>query len=268
MAMANVKRIVAVLCGVLAPLTAMVSAHAATQSHRYGLPVVVIHGFGGGKACPGFDVTKEAAAGLIKVGGSEHRFDAIAYYACDTDGTVCDHANADTPLETIAAHIASCLHAKYGRHQIDVVGFSSGGDIARAMIAKDPTLDVANAVQVAAPNDGAQNLNCPAYYQCKEMKKGSKFLTWLHRHPVPQGKHGTDWSVIGSDCDYIVPVASALDNPGAHTLRFSMPCYGHRRYPNDVSGALNAQGRQDATRQTHLPHCVAAIIRALDSRSY
>jgi len=63
------------------------------------------------------------------------------------------------------------------------------------------------------------------------MRPGSGLMDWLRtRAGHPDGRHGTDWSTIGSHSDYVVSAASANAMNSDHRLKYRQdndPVVGH-----------------------------------------
>lgn len=95
-------------------------------------------------------------------------------------------------IEQLGDQFATWVVGQYDDKTIDVVAFGRGGLILRSALAQRPKLRVEDAVTIGTPHAGST----------------------LHRNP--QGDGGTDWSVIASAADAVVPVASAIDMDAAH----------------------------------------------------
>lgn len=255
-------------------------------------PIVFVHGFVGGSACPGMDT--------VKFWGGLERFFAIIghqptaamvsvrYYKCDSDGyditgDSATHNNAFTStsaapyvaytrrtrIETIAKNLAWFLYANYTRQHVavNVVGHSMGGLIVREALqhvqAHDPayprSLTVQHAVTIASPFAGAYWYGCTAT-QCNEFAPGSAFLTALNTNASPQGSGGTSWTAIGArSCDFVSPRSATHIH--ATAIVYTSPCYSHTDYLTDLSVRNDAIASAAANGR----HAIAEVWSALHS---
>ncbi len=146
--------------------------------------------------------------------------------------------------KAIAMAFSHYVHRNYTARGItvDIVGYSMGGLIARGAISGaqrgelgfSPPIDVEDAVTLGTPHQGA------AWYsrfclwgQCASLKPGAPDLWWLNRETRPEGLRGTDWTMIASNADWVVPTASATAMTTAHTARVvytSIPHTGAGNY--------------------------------------
>lgn len=240
----------AVAAAVVAILLACVLARpagAATQPPS-SVPVVFVHGFYADHCpSPGLNVTT-AMSGPVKQLTSaawQGRRDVVSYYACDVGGTRIGSDTTNTPIETIAAQLATYVYTTYTAHgqTVDVVAHSMGGLVIRAALlltqqhaAGFPaSLLVRRVVTFSTPHNGiaaSTTSSVPGLtgtYQGKEVVTGSTFLQKLAAGGVPQGSGGTTWLVVGSSggCD-LVPGASATALAGVR-MNYT-GCWSHVQY--------------------------------------
>jgi pimeloyl-ACP methyl ester carboxylesterase len=188
--------------------------------------VIFVHGYsalGAGVNCANSFGSLQNA---LRADGFTGTFVTIGFYDSDT--------NCDVNLRSIDAGISNSsswktlskafsryVHDTYSSQNIpvDVVGHSMGGLIARGAVqgsaAGEPgfagPLRVEDAVTLAAPHAGAAWYSYLCFWgQCSQLKPGAADLGWLATTPDPQALGGTDWTVLGSTADDVVPDASAL----------------------------------------------------------
>jgi len=106
------------------------------------------------------------------------------------DGTLPSGSAAS--IDQLGDQLATWISGRYDTKTIDVVAFGQAGLVLRSALAQRPKLHIEDAVTIGTPHAGSA----------------------LHRNP--QGAGGTDWSVIGSASDSVVPGASAVDMDAAH----------------------------------------------------
>ena len=274
-------------------------------------PIVLVHGYALVTGCPGGDVRtywSGLTASLISAGWTNPVV-PISFYQCDSNGTTIDsHGDPkayfpsgevtgadglvayskDTDTRHLAYVLAWYIYDTYSSHgqAVDLVGHSMGGLMIRwalqQVAAHDalfpPYLLVQNAVTISTPYLGAiaavGKLNaCQGSLQCAQFAAGSSFLQELDSNPNPQGRDGTDWTVMGGGpCD-VMSAASATDMI-AHKITWTSPCYNHAQILFDQSQNLDATavfsnpgGAAPATSDT-APHSLAAVLRALESTNW
>ncbi|HVM46351.1 MAG TPA: hypothetical protein VM582_10490, partial [Candidatus Thermoplasmatota archaeon] len=153
----------------------------------------------------------------------------------------------DTDIRHIALHVAWHAHDHFGASgvTVDMLGHSMGGLLMRYAIAKSgtgapwpPLLRVEDATTMGTPHGGLGTGWCKLspWSDVRQMCSDSSFMVWLRDNAKnPQGNGGTDWTVMGSDCDGWVAWNLAVDMNAAHKVVYMYPCYGHSDYYADVS---------------------------------
>ncbi len=188
--------------------------------------VIFIHGYsalGAGTNCnSAFGSLKNS----LRADGFTGTFVTIGFYDSDTN---CDlnlrsldgDISNSTSWKTLAKVFSRYVHDTYTAQNIpvDVVGHSMGGLIARGAVQGSTAgesgfsgpLLVEDAVTLAAPHAGAAWYSYLCLWgQCSQLKPGASDIEWLATVPNPQGLGGTDWTVLGSTTDDVVPESSAL----------------------------------------------------------
>src|SRR6201999_2931636 len=143
--------------------------------------------------------------------------DAVGLYA-GSDG--CSDTIGGAKSETVAqlgAKLATYVSGKYKTQPVDIVAHGEAGLVVRAALAQSKALRVEDVITLGTPHAGSD----------------------LPRNP--QGAGGTDWSVIASEGDTVVPVASAIDMDAAHKTIYKAG--SHDDLINDVSDANDAKIR-------------------------
>lgn len=111
---------------------------------------------------------------------------------------------------------------------VDVVAHSMGGLIARVSLAKEgagdwPALRVEDAVTLGTPHGGVRFSGFIGTVQGAQMEPGSFLMNWLAtKAQNPQGVDGTEWSVLGSAGDVVVPQGTATQMGAAERVRFGL----------------------------------------------
>ena len=220
--------------------------------------ILVVHGFdGGGLGDLPLDSAVDCrnpiitawVAGLRARGFTDVR--TVGYYRGDTgcDVNLAAAARADNTIDTsidqIAREFADMVATNFTSRGVNVAisAHSMGGMIVRRALhgvqdlhASFPTqLRVSDVVTSGSPHNGAAVAGVcgilPAGVvptQCSQLAPGSAFLRALAHNPQATG--GTDWTVVGSDCDLVVTGASAValnqvsqNRPGVARVRFPAP---------------------------------------------
>lgn len=158
----------------------------------------------------------------------------------------------NTDIMHIAYHVAWYVHDHFGASSVtvDMLGHSMGGLIMRYAIAKSGSggvwpakLRVEDAVTMGTPHGGLGTSWCKAspWADVRQMCSDNFFITWMKSNAQdPQGNGGTDWTLMGSDCDGWVAWNLAVDMNAAHKVVYVSPCYGHSDYYGDVSTTSDA----------------------------
>jgi triacylglycerol esterase/lipase EstA (alpha/beta hydrolase family) len=191
--------------------------------------------------------------------GSLH---SVAYYAGDAncDTRIASGSN-QTSIKEYGRRLAWNIYDKYSSQgkSVDIVGHSMGGLVARAAITGTalypgtasnrsgwpPHIYVEDVVTIGTPHNGTRGwaIGCTAFLKktvCIEMYPGSPFLYWLEDNAQAAG--GTDWTMIGTEDDDFVPVASATTESGGagHYVWYydGHLQLEHDQQPNNVSGTF------------------------------
>jgi pimeloyl-ACP methyl ester carboxylesterase len=123
-------------------------APAATRAESPPVPVVLIHGQGGGP-----DLTWKPAIAYLEQMGYRRGETLFALDLSDTKAAW-KHLGLLTDTQAAAAQIRQILH-QTGAEQVDVVGHSRGGLIARMLATGDTAPMIRRAVTIDAPHNGA-----------------------------------------------------------------------------------------------------------------
>lgn len=130
-----------------------------------------------------------------------------------------------TDIRHLGYHLAWKIwrHYSHKGRSIDVVAHSMGGLLIRYALARTqrghkefpPYLLVDDVVTMGTPHEGAPFADgCTSwneYHHCGEMSPNSALIMWLEDHARnPQGKGGTQWTVMGSEEDEVVPPSSGV----------------------------------------------------------
>lgn len=241
------RRVVAVVA--VLGLLAFSAPPANARTDDRSKPVVYVHGFDA-TFSPGYDCHAywDAMADTLEGMGHTDERVTVAYYALDYNCTYdsahhgshsTHHAGGhsggshtrNTSIRHLGYHLAWMIYDHFTSvgKAVDVVGHSMGGLISRYAVAATargeagfpPSLLVEDVVTLGTPHAGSDwSWGC-AYTECVEMRPGSSFLGWLATNATdPQATGGTDWTVVGSEDDGIVPATSAVSMAARHKVQY------------------------------------------------
>ncbi len=201
--------------------------------------VIFIHGYsalGAGTNCNSAFGSLESS---LRADGFTGTFVTIGFYDSDTNcdlnlRSIDSSISNSSSWKTLSKAFSRYVHDTYTANAVtvDVVGHSMGGLIARGAVQGSAAgesgfsgpLLVEDAVTLAAPHAGAAWYSSLCFWgQCSQLKPGAGDLDWLATVPDPQGIGGTDWTVLGSTADDVVPDSSALAMgvPDARKVRYT-----------------------------------------------
>jgi hypothetical protein len=185
----------------------------------------------------------------------------VGYYTNDKNCDVNLHdygtyGDADS-WRQIGKAFSQMIHKKYTSKGIpvDVVGYSMGGLITRAALYGSssgqagfaPPIDVEDAVTMGTPHTGAGlGWWCFAGNQCATLGKAHADIAWVNTNGNPQGKHGTEWTNIGSDHDWVVSrdSATAMAIPASQKRVFGEIFANGTSYKVSHTGSTNYMHNQ------------------------
>jgi triacylglycerol lipase len=187
------------------------------------VPVLLVPGYGG---------TPESLATLAaRLGAAGRRVEVVA---------LPDRGTGD--LDASARVLGRALDAT-GAARADLVGYSAGGVVVRALLA-DPARAVRarHVVLLGAPNHGTDVAGVAAALDpgactgaCAQLVPGSGFLARLNRGD--ETPPGPDWTSIWTDRDQTVTPPSSAVLAGARNVRLQQVCagsgVGHGGLPRD-----------------------------------
>jgi pimeloyl-ACP methyl ester carboxylesterase len=191
--------------------------------------VYLIHGVQWDGATDCESSWKDAKA-LLRRRGFTGPLNTWGYYRGDRHCTFSYKGSLNTPVTELGRRLAWDIYNRYSRHgkSVSVLGHSMGGLVAAAALAGvqknhgkkawPPYLRVRNAVTLSTPFKGVTCVYAQA--QCRDIKAGSPFLHWLATAQNPQGRGGTDWTLIGAYDDRRVSVRSGLGTKAKHKVAY------------------------------------------------
>jgi hypothetical protein len=233
-----------------AALVVVVSAGCQPRTAAKDRPVIFVHGWsalGTGIDCDGsFGALEER----LRSEGFTGPFVSVAFYDtdrnCDVDLRSWGPITNSSPWRDIAKAFSNYVHQTFTSQAIavDIVGHSMGGNIARGAVLgtsrgevgfSGPLL-VQDAVTIGAPHQGAAwYSNLCLWGQCSGLKPGAADIAWLNEVGDPQGFGGTEWTVVGSDSDDVVPPDSALAMAVPEARKVRYPSLEHSDYQRDAT---------------------------------
>ncbi len=201
-----------------------VAAPAGAATGVRNRPVLLVHGYSltNGTDCRD---TFDRMIGQMRSEGFTGPFIRVGYYSgdtgCDVNLRSWGRVGNSSSWKTIAKAFSQYISSTYTSRgtAVDVVGYSMGGDIARGAVYGSSIREsgfsapvrVEDVVTLGSPHQGAAwYSNLCLWGQCASLKPGSSDIRWLNRNGNPQGLGGTDFTVIGSNGDWVVPTSSAI----------------------------------------------------------
>lgn len=147
----------------------------------------------------------------------------------------------NTDIRHLAWHFAHWMRAYIPNDpSIDVVAHSMGGLIVRYALGKQsgdwPALNVEDVVTLGSPHGGVNFASWTGTVQGTQMEPDSFLIGWLAQNaPNPQGSTGTEWTVIGSAGDVVVPRGTATNMQAPERVRYGLlpSLIGHGGYMHE-----------------------------------
>lgn len=211
---------------VLASTLALGATSASASIPTPSTTILVVHGFnafapvGGHIDCR--DATMTAWANGLRARGFTVR--TVAWYADDTNCDLAVPGRADntvnTSIDQIAREFTNLVNNQFGATPIAISAHSLGGLIVRRALdgvehhhsGFSANIRVTDVVTSGTPHLGTgitafcTNVIVNSL-QCQQARAGSAFLTALANNP--QTTAGTDWTLVGTQCDLVVSPTSA-----------------------------------------------------------
>ncbi|MFB9179939.1 ricin-type beta-trefoil lectin domain protein [Dactylosporangium sucinum] len=220
-------------------------------------PVYFISGYSFGGGTPGhncFDDWGPAVTAMRSWGwtGAAH---LVGFYQGDSNcNTQLGSATREYSIRDIAVPIAWHIYNNYTlkRIPVDIMAHSMGGLIARAILTGvarrerhpggalvfPPYLYVEDVATLGTPHGGLAGtqeflawLFGSSSLQTAEMRTGSGFMQWLYDNP--QSAQGTDWTLISSGADEVVPTGTEMS--AGHKVTYVQ--FMHNQLPSATSGS-------------------------------
>ncbi len=217
---------------------AELEAQALSRSDAKDKPVIFVHGIitnGGGTDCANDWAN---AISVLRERGFTGPFITWGYYRENRNCYANYDGDVNTDLTTIARLFAQFVFKNYtsrGGRVVDVVAHSMGGLIVRraltGVLRHEPGfpgwLYIEDVVTLSTPHSGAVvGQVCDNLFdlgQCAQMRPRSAFMTYLELYGQnPQSAVGTDWSLIGSYADFVVPGGVATGMNAGHKYIYTL----------------------------------------------
>lgn len=218
------------------PLLAGAPVRAAVPSRRDGNDrrVYLVHGFrryGDANCATGW---ADARWSLWR-DGWRGRLDTVALYAGDAGCTAPLPGRAaytpDTSIDELGRAFAWLVYdqdTRWGR-PVDAVGHSMGGLVLRAALTGvaarrrgfPARLLIEDVITLDTPHDGIASRACTRL-ECAQMRGQDRGHLLAHLAQNPQSAQGTDWTLVGSDADPLVPADSATGMRAGHKIRYGV----------------------------------------------
>jgi hypothetical protein len=228
--------------------------HAPGRSNNASRPVYFVPGYTFAERHDCNEVWGGAISAMRSWGwtGTAH---TTGHYTGDVNcNTQLTRGTVRIPIEELGRLLAWNIYNSYSRYRIpvDIVTHSMGGLVARAAIAGvrtgqpesnnwPPYLYVEDVATLSTPHSGTPRAGMLTCYdwdtQCMEMREDSGFIGGLAQNP--QSTQGTDWTLIGTEDDDLVPVDHAVGMSAGHKVKF-LCCHGgleHNDLPHTTTGS-------------------------------
>lgn len=233
-----------------AALLALLTLSGCRPSEARDRAIILVHGWnalGAGSDC---DATFGPLERSLRSQGFTGPIVTVAYYDsdrnCDVDLADYGSISNSTSWRNLSKVFSKFVHDDYTAKglAVDAVGHSMGGLIIRGAVLGSSRgeagfstpLSVEDAVTLAAPHDGAAWYSSFCLWgQCAGLKPGNADLKWLNEVGDPHVDGDTEWTVVGSTSDAVVPVASALHMTLPDARRVTLQGLGHSDYTSDPS---------------------------------
>lgn len=183
-------------------------------------------------------------------GSREH----VGKKGCDGGATSQIH-DLDTDIRHLAFHLAWAIYEHWSKNgvAIDVVSHSMGGLLIRYAVAMTATnhadwptsLLVEDVVTMNTPHKGTISCGNFPWDDLEQMCRSSSTMQWMTKAAQnPQSDRATDWTLMGTECDFWLTTYNHIGMAAAHTVIYPdewSGCYGHTNIYQDVSTTQNAR---------------------------
>ena len=269
---------------------------AAPEASTKSTTVLLVHGFDGGDSAVGdtpLDSKTVCDRGAMKIwrdgllarGWTDVR--TVGYYKGDQcllniPTSVRSNNTISTSIDELAKEFANLVWVNFtsrGR-PVAISAHSMGGLVTRRALdgvmnrepGFPPGMWVQDVVTSGTAHNGALMSGlCPPFVirQCDEMRPASLFLLFLDKNPQGRDLTGasrsTDWTLIGSECDIVVPAISATTMDRVNTSRPEVFKKVFTRPAILAGGCLNPAGLDHTETATH-PAALDRISTSLGNR--
>ncbi len=215
-------------------------------------PILFVHGYNPTSTSTDCGSTFDQMIASLRSQGFTGPMIKVGFYSGDTNCTMNLHNVASfgdrDSWKEIAKALAVYVHDSYTAQgtTVDMVGYSMGGAIVRGAVygpisgegGWSGPIDAEDVLTLGGTHDGAAwYSNFCLWGQCHSLSPSSGDIAWLNQNGNPQGIHGTDFTVVGSDGDAVVPTASAthMTVPATNKVVYAdVPHTGDNNYLHDL----------------------------------
>jgi hypothetical protein len=242
LAAATVVAILALLFGTIGATPAQ------ARTNNRSKPVLFVHGYNPTSNSTDCGGDFDSMISQMRSEGFTGSMIKVGYYSgdvnCDVNLRSYGSFSDSSSWKAIAKAFSTYVYNQFTSHGIavDVVGYSMGGLIVRGGVygaqkaesGFSAPIDVEDVATLGTPHNGAAwYSNLCLWGQCTSLKPGASDLNWLNGNGNPQGKNGTEFTVIASDGDWVTPTASGLymSLPATNKVTYSnVPHTGSSNY--------------------------------------
>ena len=214
-------------------------------------PVLLVHGFNLTSTSTDCGGDFDQMIATLRANGFTGPMVKVGYYSGDVHCDMNLHSYGSygdrDSWKSIAKAFSTYVYNTYTSKgvAVDMVGYSMGGNIVRGAVwgaekaeaGFSKPIDAEDVLTLGGVHNGAAWFSYLCLWgQCSSLKPGATDINWLNQNGNPQGLHGTDFTVIGSNGDAVVPAASAthMTVPASNKVIYaSVPHTGSNNYMHD-----------------------------------
>lgn len=210
-----------------------VKAKAPARKNSKSRTVIFIHGFQPTQKTDCYDTWKPTIDFFKRQGWKKQNLITWGYYKKNTHCTSKYDGTTNSDLGNVSEALRKYIKKNFtdkGK-TVDVVAHSTGGLIIRNAIIQSHLsagdLFVEDVVTLGTPHEGSKWGNACNATQCKQLRPDSSYIKGLNYFSTKAKRYheadgGTNWTLVGSHFDVVVPVDSATSKAvyAKHRIRY------------------------------------------------
>jgi hypothetical protein len=216
-------------------------------------PILFVHGYNLTSTSTDCGSTFDTMIASLRKQGFTGPMVRVGFYSGDTNCDVNLHSYGSFGDRDSWKNIAHAMNTYvYNTYTskgktVDMVGYSMGANIVRGAVygpisgesGWTHAIDAEDVLTLGGAHNGAAWYSYLCLWgQCHSLSPASGDISWLNQNGNPQGTKGTDWTVIGSDGDAVVPADSAthMSVPASNKVVYAdVPHTGDTNYMHDAT---------------------------------